>query len=146
MQNTYFPYLIQLVIALVLTALTVMTHFCGMHWVHLYYRRFVSRSKQYQLRGLVMVGIIAIMMVTHCLEVVVWAVFYYLMCSMPDWQSSVYCSLVNYTTLGEANTALPLHWRGLGGLEGMNAMLMFGWSTAILAAVLLKLNCLGLDE
>lgn len=142
MQNTYFPYLVQLLIALVLTSLTVLTHFGGMHYVYRYYRWFSSRNKQFELRGVVMVGTVAIMMVTHVMEIVIWAIFYYLMSISPDWYSAVYASLLSYTTLGETTTPLPEQWRGIGGFEAMNAMLMFGWSTAILAAVLFKLNIL----
>ncbi|HZV80529.1 MAG TPA: hypothetical protein VFF53_00010 [Geobacteraceae bacterium] len=142
MQNTYFPYLVQLLIALVLTSLTVLTHFGGMNWVKRYYLRFSSRSKQHDLRGLVMVGTVAIMMVTHVMEITIWAIFYYMMGITPDWYSSVHASILHYTTLGETTAPLPEHWRGIGGFEAMNAMLMFGWSTAMLAAVLFKLNVL----
>jgi len=142
MQNTYFPYLVQLLIALVLTSLTVLTHFGGMNCVHHYYRRFSTRNRQHDFRGLVMVGTVAIMMVTHVMEITIWAIFYYLMGICPDWYSSVHASLLHYTTLGEITAPLPERWRGIGGFEAMNAMLMFGWSTAMLAAVLFKLNVL----
>lgn len=142
MQNAYFPYLVQLLIALVLTSLTVLTHYGGMLWVKAYYRRFSSRNRQYELRGIVMIGTVAIIMITHVMEITIWAIFYYLMGITPDWYSSVHASLLHYTTLGETSIPLPEHWRGIGGFEAMNSMLMFGWSTAMLAAVLFKLNIL----
>lgn len=49
-------------------------------------------------------------------------------------------SFSSYTTLGESAFALPLHWQGPGGFEAMSAMLMFGWSTAMLAAVVMKMH------
>ena len=61
----------------------------------------------------------------------------------PSWHASVFYSLASYSTLGETDIILPEHWRGLGGLEAMNAMLMFGWSTAILASVVSKLHCMN---
>jgi len=142
MQHSYFPYFVQILIALVLTSLTVVTHFGGMHCVNRYYRLFSSRKKQFELRGVVMVGAVAIMVVTHVTEIAIWAIFYYLMGICPDWYSSVHTSLLSYTTLGETAVPLAEHWRGMGGFEAMNAMLMFGWSTAMLAAVLFKLNIL----
>jgi hypothetical protein len=54
----------------------------------------------------------------------------------------VYFSIGNYTTLGESKITLPSHWQGLGAFESMNAMLMYGWSTAVLAAVVTKLHSL----
>ncbi len=142
MQNAYFPYLAQLLIAMVLTSLTVLTHFGGMNCVNRYYRWFLSHKKNFELRGVIMVGTVAIIMVTHCMEIVIWAIFYYLMDITPDWYSSVHASILSYTTLGETTAPLPERWRGIGGFEAMNAMLMFGWSTAMLAAVLFKLNIL----
>jgi len=138
----HFPYLVQLLIALVLTSLTVMTHFGGMLWVKRYYCRFSSRNKQYELRGIVMIGTVIIIMITHVFEIVIWAICYYLMGISPDWYSSVHASLLHYTTLGETTTPLAEHWRGIGSFEAMNAMLMFGWSTAMLTGVLFKLNIL----
>ena len=87
-----------------------------------------------------MIGVVAIMIVTHCLEVLVWALFYWLRGLVPHWVSAVFFSIASYTTLGESGITLPAHWQGLGALEAMAAMLMFGWSTAMLAAVILKVQ------
>ncbi|MGD0886287.1 MAG: hypothetical protein ABSA46_15705 [Thermodesulfovibrionales bacterium] len=54
----------------------------------------------------------------------------------------MYFSVASYTTLGDSGMTLPAHWRGIGAFEAMAAMLMFGWSTAVLAAVVVKLHSL----
>ena len=90
-----------------------------------------------------MVGIVAIMMVTHFVEVLIWAFFYMLRGVVPDRLSAIYYSVASYTTIGASGVTLPDHWRGIGGFEAMAAMLMFGWSTALLAAVVVKV--LSLD-
>lgn len=89
---------------------------------------------------LTMIGIVWIMIVTHAAEVVIWALFYRLRGLITQWVSAVYFSLASYTTLDESSITLPAHWQGLGGFEAMAAMLMFGWSMAMLATVLLKLR------
>ncbi len=142
MPSFYFPYLEQFFIALVLTSFTVLTHYAGMNWVRLHFRRFWSQADQHRSRGLIMVGIVAIMMATHVFEVFVWAVFYFLRGLVPSWFSAMYFSIASYTTLGESDIVLPGNWRGLGSFESMNAMLMYGWSTAVLAAVVVKLHSL----
>ena len=144
MQITDLPYLVQFLSALILTSLTVLIHLGGMNWVHHYFRRFWQRANRNLTKRMVMVGIMAIMMFTHCAEVAVWAIFYHLLHITPDWHSSVFYSLASYSTLGETNLTFSEHWRGLGGLEAINAMLMFGWSTAVLAMVVLRLH--SLDE
>jgi hypothetical protein len=138
----YFPYLVQMLFALVLSSLTVLVHFGGMNCVSRFFRRMEARNGQRESRGLVMVGTVALMVVTHVVEITIWALFYYIMGISPDWHSAVYASLLHYTTLGETTSPLPHQWRGIGGFEAMNSMLMFGWSTAILTGVLFKLNLL----
>jgi len=140
-----FRYLEQLVVALVLTSVTVVIHGLGMNRVRHHFKRFSSlapahpRPESYLP---LMIGIVAIMIVTHAVEVLVWAVFYWLRGLIPDWVSAVYFSIASYTTLGESGITLSVHWQGLGGFEAMAAMLMFGWSTAMLAAVILKVQSL----
>jgi voltage-gated potassium channel len=129
-------------ISLVLTSATVITHCFGMNWVRLFFKRFWSRSSSSRSKHLVMIGIVGIMMSIHCIEVVIWAGFYYLRGLIPSWLPATHFSIASYTTLGNSNIILPPNWLGLGSFEAMNAMLMFGWSTAILAAVVIKLHSL----
>jgi hypothetical protein len=141
MFDLHFRYVEQLPIALVLTSVTVVIHGLGMNWVRRYFRRSWSPAKDHPRSGshlLVMVGIVAIMMVTHFAEIAIWGVFFLLSGMIPDPALAMYFSIGSYTTLGATGVALPGHWRGLGGFEAMAAMLMFGWSTAVLAAVVLK--------
>jgi hypothetical protein len=143
MSGVDFRYLEQPLVALVLTSVTVFVHGLGMTRVGRYFKRARSRAEAHLRSGShlpVMIGIVAIMIVTHAGEVLVWAVFYTLRGLVPHWVSAVYFSIASYTTLGESGLTLPAHWQGLGGFEAMAAMLMFGWSTAVLAAVILKVQ------
>jgi len=138
-----FRYLEQLLVALVLTGVTVFIHGLGMQGVRRYFNRS-QRLAEAQRRSdshlLTMVGIVSIMLVTHSVEIVIWALFYRLRGLITQWVSAVYFSIASYTTLGESSITLPAHWAGLGGFEAMVAMLMFGWSIAMLTTVLLKLR------
>jgi hypothetical protein len=141
MSDLHFRYAEQLPIALVLTSVTVVIHGIGMNGVRRCFERFWSPAKGRPRSGshlIFMVGIVAIMIVTHFVEVGVWGVFFLLSGMIPDPALAMYFSIGSYTTLGATGVALPGHWRGLGGFEAMAAMLMFGWSTAVLAAVVLK--------
>jgi hypothetical protein len=46
---------------------------------------------------------------------------------------------MNYTTLGDSDKIMSPSWRLLVSLEAANGMLMFGVSTAMLFAVILRL-------
>ncbi len=140
-----FRYAEQFIVALALTSITVLFHSVGMNWVRRYFRHVHSLAKVHgplRRNHLLMVGIVAIMMGTHFIEVMIWALFYLLRGVVPDRLSAVYFSVANYTTLGAEGITLADHWRGIGGFEAMAAMLMFGWSTAVLAAVVVKLHSL----
>jgi hypothetical protein len=86
----------------------------------------------------VLVTIVAIMLAAHFFEVGIWAIFYLVTGMLSDFRTAMFYSVESYTTLGASNIDLPGRWRGLGGLEAMAGMLMFGWSTAVLAVIVQK--------
>ena len=59
---------------------------------------------------------------------------------VPGVEQAVFYSMQYYTTLGANVHKLPESWAGFGGFEAMTGMLMFGWSTAILALVGQKMH------
>jgi len=137
-------YLEQFLIAIVMTSLTVLTHYTAMGGVRRYFRQFWATKGSRRTRLQVMVGIAGIMMAAHFVEVILWAAMYYLRGILHSPIAAMYFSIASYSTTGEGGFSLPHHWQGLGGFESMNAMLMFGWSTAMLAAVVMKMH--NLDD
>lgn len=137
-------YIEQFLIAIAMTSLTVLIHYIAMNWVHTYFRGFWVNKDSHRSRRLVMVGIVGIMMAAHFVEVWIWALFYYLRGVVPSMIEAVYFSIASYSSLGESRVKLPVYWQGLGGFETMNAILLFGWSTAMLAAVVTKMH--NLDD
>jgi hypothetical protein len=118
--NFDFRYIEQFLVALVLTSLTVLTHSAGMSRVRRYFKRshsFVKDRKLLKRYHIPMTGIIAIMMGTHFIEVIIWAVFYLLRGVVPDVQSAILFSINNYTTVGAGNITVLDHWRGIGGVR-----------------------------
>jgi Ion channel len=86
----------------------------------------------------VMVPTVLVLMITHVLEVIVWAFAYFVVGAAPVDADRVYFAFVNYTTLGYGDVVPVAHWRLLGPLTAMNGMLLFGWSTAVIFEVLRK--------
>ena len=68
---------------------------------------------------------------THGIEVIVWAVFFALRGALPNMSTANYYALLQYTTVG-SSVSLPYDWRLLGGMLPMAGMLTFAWSTAVL--------------
>jgi len=133
-------YVEQFVAALLPMSLTVVIHGYGMKFVGRYFRRFGAPAAKAR-RGsatLVLVAIVAIMLAAHFLEVIAWASFYLLAGMLTSVSDAMTFSISSYTTLGASNIQLTGRWRGFDGFEAMTAMLMFGWSTAVLAVVVQK--------
>jgi hypothetical protein len=73
--------------------------------------------------------------VLHGCEAAVWAVVYRLIGVVPDFETAFYFSFVAFTTVGFGDVTLAPPWRILSAMEAADGMLLFGWSTAFLFAV-----------
>jgi hypothetical protein len=82
------------------------------------------------------VAAVLILLAGHILQVMMWAlVYHYYWGEFVSFASAVYFSLASFTTLGANDLGLPPDHRLVGALEAAAGMLMFGWSTALLVAV-----------
>jgi len=86
--------------------------------------------------SLLLTAVFAIITLLHLLEAFIWAAFYYRFGLLDSFEASWYFSLGSYTTIGYGDVVLPPRWRMLGGLEGINGVLLCGMSTAFLFAII----------
>jgi hypothetical protein len=84
----------------------------------------------------VMTCSVSVLMAAHVVEVLVWALAYMLVDAAPRGADPYYFAFVNYTTLGYGDVIPVEGWRLLGPVTAMNGVLLFGWSTAVIFAVL----------
>jgi hypothetical protein len=85
---------------------------------------------------LLMAQVVSALLLVHLVEAIVWALFFVLVGGLPDLETAVYFSLTSYATLGYGDVVLPEPWRLLGPIEATVGVLMLGWSTGILVAVI----------
>ena len=86
----------------------------------------------------VMTTTMSVLMAAHIVEVIVWASAYAIVGAAPPGTNLIYFAFVNYTTLGYGD-AIPLQrWYLLGPMTAMNGVLLFGWSAAVIFAILQK--------
>jgi len=71
----------------------------------------------------------------HLIEIWIWAVFYFFIDEIPTFKTALYFSTSSFTTVGYGDLTLSEEWRLLGSLESANGMILFGWSTAFIFAV-----------
>ena len=78
---------------------------------------------------------ILVMFVVALLEALVWAGAYLALGAVKGLEQALYFSVVTFTTLGYGEIVLDERWRLLASFEAANGIIMFGWSTAIVMAV-----------
>jgi hypothetical protein len=86
----------------------------------------------------VMSATVSILMAAHIAEVIVWSFAYAIVGVAPSGTDLIYFAFVNYTTLGYGDVTPLQRWHLLGPMTAMNGVLLFGWSTAVIFAVLRK--------
>src|ERR1700677_363736 len=77
--------------------------------------------------------------VAHLIEMALWAAVFVMCGEFSDFATAYYHSAVNYTSLGYGDIIMSPRWKLLGPLETADGMLLFGVSTAMIFAVILRL-------
>jgi hypothetical protein len=131
---------IRLIIASLIIIVTIAIHTGAMLLAVKVAKRKVSRWKRRigmeNIDGIV--SVVLIMFLASILEVWVWASAYLALNAIEGLERAFYFSMVTYTTLGYGDVVLDEQWRLLGGFEGANGIIMFGWTTAVVMAVIHK--------
>jgi len=83
-----------------------------------------------------MIATVSVLMAAHIAEVVAWSIAYAIVGAAPAGTDLIYFAFVNYTTLGYGDVTPVERWHLLGPMTAMNGVLLFGWSTAVIFAVL----------
>jgi hypothetical protein len=99
-----------------------------------------ERATSYQSLRLiaVMAAVVSVLMAAHIAEVIVWSFAEAIVDAAPPGTDLIYFAFVNYTTLGYGDVTPLQRWHLLGPMTAMNGVLLFGWSTAVIFAVLQK--------
>ena len=84
----------------------------------------------------VMIATVSVLMAARIAEVLVWSFVYLMVRVAPPGTDVIYFALVNYTTLGYGDVTPSERWHLVGPMTVMNGVLLFGWSTAVIFAVL----------
>ena len=87
----------------------------------------------------IVVLVISLALTAHLIEIALWAGLFMLCGEFQVFGIAYYHSAVNYTTLGYGDLIMTPAWRLLGPLEAADGSLMFGVSTAMTFAVVLRL-------
>ena len=89
--------------------------------------------------GLATLMFIMILWMGHLAQMTVWAAVFVAVGEFDAFEPAFYHSAVNYTTLGYGDIVMSPHWRLLGPQEAAGGMLAFGWSTAAIVTIVIRL-------
>lgn len=133
---------IPLIVGIGVTAVTIVIHgtalFAIVHWVR--HERAVEHlgAGFWPDLGIVAIAVL-IALIAHLTEIGTWALLFLLFGEFQAFGMAFYHSAVNYTTLGYGDIVMSPAWRSLGPIEAADGLLMFGFSTAMIYAVIQRM-------
>lgn len=83
-------------------------------------------------------AVVFVLIFGHLLQMGVWAAAYAALGELTAWSDAIFFSMASYTTIGANHLELTTAHRILGALEAGVGVMMFGWSTALLVALLVR--------
>ncbi len=89
--------------------------------------------------GLATLMLSMILLMGHLAQMAVWAIAFVAAGEFGTFADAFYHSAVNYTTLGYGDIVMSPRWRLLGPQEAASGILAFGWSTALIVTVVIRL-------
>jgi hypothetical protein len=89
--------------------------------------------------GMATLMLIVTLLTGHLAQMAVWATAFMAAGQFETFAVAFYHSAVNYTTLGYGDLVMSEQWRLLGPQEAVSGTLAFGWSTAAIVTVVIRL-------
>ena len=120
---------------------TVIVHALGtITWIRYLGRRYPGGEGLAKLRNALGAtsNTVIVAIGLHTVQIFIWAVAYIILVPTGELQTleeAVYFSFVTFSTLGYGDITLSEGWRLLSGIEALNGVILLGWTTALLFAV-----------
>jgi hypothetical protein len=136
----------ELALATFMVGLTVLVHGVGLTLLARLLRseaheEAVGHIHPGSARGLAvtLVAIIALVGL-HGIEIWLYAFLYMALGAIAVLRDAVYFSTITYGAIGYSDTVMAEQWRLVSAIEGINGILMIGWSTAFFVTVIGRLR------
>ncbi len=133
----------QLVLGSVLMVITTLVHGAStagvlstLHRIHA--QRWILRSAWTE--ATVIAGLVVVLLLAGLLEAAIWAATYVAVGAISGAEPALYFSTVTFTTLGYGDLVLNTEWRLLAGLQAANGIVIFGWTTALIVAIVQRVH------
>ena len=92
-------------------------------------------------RGIVATLTVALgLFVLHGLEIWLYAFVYLAIGAVDGLRESVYFSTITYGAIGYSDAAMAPGWRLVSAIEGINGIILIGWSTAFFVTLIARMR------
>ncbi|MDE1172827.1 MAG: hypothetical protein PW790_03965 [Parvibaculaceae bacterium] len=147
MQPLYIvPMLIELTASTLLVLATVLLHGVGLGVMGKFLSAEIEEETRehlppLSLRALVFTcGVVLGLTILHGLEIWGYAFFYLSVGALHDLKKAVYLSTIAYGTVGFDDEGLRQSWEMVVAIEGINGVILLGWSTAFFVTIITRLG------
>ncbi len=137
---------VQLAIALAMVVTTVAIHGSGLFGLShmLGIERKLTTRLQVDLasaRGVLFtIGVVLALILLHGLEITAYAALFDLVGALPDFSQALYFSTITYAAIGYDDLGMSPDWKMVAAVEGINGIMMLGWSTAFLVTAVSRVS------
>lgn len=136
----------QLAVATVMVILTVILHGAGLALLGRMMHKELAEERAHHVpamsaRGLLFtLGLVLGLFALHGTEIWLYAFVYEAIGAIGDLETAVYYSTISYAGIGYDDRYIQASWRLVSAIEGINGLLLLGWSTAFFVTVVTRLG------
>lgn len=138
--------ILQLATATVMVLLTVMIHGLGLAMLGRTMRSEMRQEREHHVPSLSVrslgftMALVLALSGLHGLEIWAYAFLYDAIGAVADLETAVYFSTISYAGIGFDDRYIEPAWRLVSAIEGINGLLLLGWSTAFFVTVVARLG------
>jgi hypothetical protein len=137
---------VELLVATGMVMVTVLLHAIGLLLLERLTQFEAMEEEKLFIKALSVPGVLMMMAVVlglfalHGLEIWLYAILYLSLDAMSDLRTAVYFSTQTYAAIGYGDAAMQADWHLVAAIEGINGLLLIGWSTAFFVTVMKRLS------
>lgn len=138
--------IIELALATLMVLLTVAIHGAGLYALSRLLRLEELEEAQEHIHPLSLRGMAATitvilgLFVIHGIEIWLYAFLYLGIGSVEGLREAIYFSTITYGAIGYSDEAMAEKWRLVSAIEGINGIILIGWSTAFFVTLIARMR------
>ena len=138
--------LAELALSTIMVTLTVLIHAAGLYGLSRLLRLETREETDGHIHAMSRGGLTATLAVIlglfalHGIEIWSYALLYLAIGSVDGLREAVYFSTITYGAIGYSDAAMAERWRLVSAIEGINGIILIGWSTAFFVTLIARMR------